>query len=129
MIGEEYVSVVSESRRKKQAERVAKSLEEEKGELVEWDFKTDRPVNNKLRKVELTVGKLKVVRLLLLQKSKPAFNLYHDSASHLYASSVADKLVLQLHVTPLPLRRATSTTCPRAPGSAETPTASSSRSR
>lgn len=90
MIGEEYVSVVSESRRKKQAERVAKSLEEEKGELVEWDFKTDRPVNNKLRKVELTVGKLKV-------KSKPAFNLYHDSASHLYASSVADKLVLQLH--------------------------------
>ena len=76
---------------------------------VDWDFKIDKPLNYKLKKIEIDCGKVKL-------RTKPVYNLYHENAENLYASEVADKIIRKLHVFFVLLRQGISTRCRKGHG-------------
>lgn len=89
MTAEELINIVS-PKRKSTLEGLVHRWAGEETISFDWDFKSDRPFNNRLPKVELLQPKLTL-------RCKLSFSLYHDSAAHLYTSTVAEKLVARLH--------------------------------
>lgn len=91
MIDLEYINIVSDPKQKKKIEKLMNLFKSSVVDNYEWDFKNDKPINSKLKKVDIDCGKIKL-------KTKPVFNLYHENSQNLYASEVADKIIKKLHV-------------------------------
>ena len=73
MIDTEYIHIVSDLRQKKKIEKMMGLFETSTIDNVDWDFKTDKPINSKLRKIDIDCGKVKL-------RTKPIYNLYHENA-------------------------------------------------
>jgi hypothetical protein len=70
MIDTEYVHIVSDVRQKKKIEKLMALFETSVVDNFDWDFKNDKPINSKLKKIEIDCGKVKI-------RTKPVYNLYH----------------------------------------------------
>jgi len=51
MIDTEYVHIVSDSKQKKKIEKLLALFDKSIFETFDWDFKSDRPINSKLKKI------------------------------------------------------------------------------
>lgn len=68
MISEEYLGIITNTKRKKAIETMLKGLDSNDLSVFDWDTKNDKPFNNKSRKVELQHGNLNLVLILLSRK-------------------------------------------------------------
>lgn len=51
MISEEYLGIITNTKRKKAIETLLKGLDSNDLSVFDWDTKNDKPFNNKFRKV------------------------------------------------------------------------------
>ena len=64
MLKEDYITILSQPKKVKVVEKIIKKLENQnESDTIQWDFKQDKPINNKLHKIELRKGKLHIVNL------------------------------------------------------------------
>lgn len=68
MIKQEFRIVVSSQKEQKKIERLIGHIEKENAESFEWEFKHDKPNNNKFKRIEIDCGKLKLVFEVLYRK-------------------------------------------------------------
>jgi len=71
MIKEEYGSIISDPKKIKIIEKILKHIDERREEMMEWDFKNDKPINNKLKKIELHKGNIRLVNIIIFRKQNP----------------------------------------------------------
>lgn len=79
MVSEEYLGIITNTKRKKAIETMLKGLDSNDLSVFDWDTKNDKPFNSKFRKVELQHGNLNMVPILLSRKQSQS-SIYTTTA-------------------------------------------------
>lgn len=79
MVSEEYLGIITNTKRKKAIETMLKGLDSNDLSVFDWDTKSDKPFNSKFRKVELQYGNLNMVPILLSRKQSQS-SIYTTTA-------------------------------------------------